>query len=255
MAVHLPAVEDVLTDGVYGGEDGGERVEVFDGHPDAEGGVLLSEELSAGHLLAVAGADPFAEAELQGAEHDGDAALDDEEVPVRVGRGDDVVEGLAQYNGEGEGPDVEGGPAYTADGAAHLWGEVLEEDGGDEGEDNLGEDATDEMTIEGYAVKTWWISPEKDSLSYKNGSCIPVKEGLKVYAEWVERKGPDIPLFGLPGDANGDESLDMKDVLAMRKSLAGLSVSPYYPELADINEDGSVDMKDVLFLRKQLAGV
>ncbi len=115
--------------------------------------------------------------------------------------------------------------------------------------------APDEMTIEGYAVKTWWISPEKDSLSYKNGSCIPVKEGLKVYAEWVERKGPDIPLFGLPGDANGDESLDMKDVLAMRKSLAGLSVTPYYPELADINEDGSVDMKDVLFLRKQLAGV
>ena len=64
VAVHLPAVEDILADGVYGGEDGGEGVEVFDGHPDAEGGVLLSEELSAGHLFTVAGADPFSEAEL-----------------------------------------------------------------------------------------------------------------------------------------------------------------------------------------------
>lgn len=57
------------------------------------------------------------------------------------------------------------------------------------------------------------------------------------------------------GDATGDSSVDMKDVLAIRKSLAGLSVSEYDAEAADANGDSSVDMKDVLLIRKYLAGL
>ena len=56
------------------------------------------------------------------------------------------------------------------------------------------------------------------------------------------------------GDANNDGAVNMKDVLLMRKYLAGLDVE-YNAENADCNGDGDVNMKDVLMLRKYLAGL
>lgn len=54
------------------------------------------------------------------------------------------------------------------------------------------------------------------------------------------------------GDVDFDKSVDMKDVLSLRKSIAKL---PAAVEIysTDLNADGSVDMKDVLTLRKQIA--
>ena len=54
------------------------------------------------------------------------------------------------------------------------------------------------------------------------------------------------------GDANGDGSVNMKDVLLMRKYLAGMDVE-MEEEAADVTKDGDVNMKDVLLLRKFLA--
>ncbi|MBR3290328.1 MAG: dockerin type I repeat-containing protein [Clostridia bacterium] len=56
------------------------------------------------------------------------------------------------------------------------------------------------------------------------------------------------------GDANGDGSADMKDVLIIRRYIAG---EPIMIDLAaaDINRDGSVDMKDVLKLRRCIANM
>ena len=58
----------------------------------------------------------------------------------------------------------------------------------------------------------------------------------------------------LLGDANDDGAVNMKDVLLMRKYLAGMDVE-YNAENADCNGDGDVNMKDVLMLRKYLAGI
>ncbi len=55
------------------------------------------------------------------------------------------------------------------------------------------------------------------------------------------------------GDANNDGNTDMKDVLAMRKYIAGIFDSLENPENANVNHDDYIDMKDVLFLRKFLA--
>ncbi len=56
------------------------------------------------------------------------------------------------------------------------------------------------------------------------------------------------------GDANMDDTIDMKDVLIIRKYLAGM-VEEYNLDLlaADCNQDASIDMKDVLMLRRYLA--
>lgn len=62
-----------------------------------------------------------------------------------------------------------------------------------------------------------------------------------------------VPDVRLRGDANGDGAVNMKDVLALRKFLAGLDVS--LTEAADRNGDGTVNMKDVLSLRRFLAGL
>lgn len=56
------------------------------------------------------------------------------------------------------------------------------------------------------------------------------------------------------GDANEDGSVDMKDILSIRKNLAGLDVH-IDMDLSDVNFDGLVDMKDILQLRKFLAGL
>ena len=56
------------------------------------------------------------------------------------------------------------------------------------------------------------------------------------------------------GDANGDGAVNMKDVLAMRKYIAGLE-SKVDVTAADVNGDGAVNMKDVLHVRKFLANL
>lgn len=56
------------------------------------------------------------------------------------------------------------------------------------------------------------------------------------------------------GDVNGDNSLDMKDVLVLRKYIAGMG-GELDMAAADLNRDGSVDMKDVLMMRKIIAGL
>ena len=56
------------------------------------------------------------------------------------------------------------------------------------------------------------------------------------------------------GDANGDSSVDMKDVLIMRKFIAGMNAL-LNQATADVDGDGQVTMKDVLLIRKFIAGL
>ncbi|MBR3289502.1 MAG: dockerin type I repeat-containing protein, partial [Clostridia bacterium] len=56
------------------------------------------------------------------------------------------------------------------------------------------------------------------------------------------------------GDANSDGSVDMKDVLVIRKYIAKLiDETALNLANADANADGGVDMKDVLIIRKYIA--
>ena len=56
------------------------------------------------------------------------------------------------------------------------------------------------------------------------------------------------------GDANGDGEVNMKDVLLVRKYMAGSAVEMDMLA-ADATDDGAVNMKDVLAIRKHVAGI
>ena len=59
----------------------------------------------------------------------------------------------------------------------------------------------------------------------------------------------------LRGDVNDDGTLSMKDVLAIRRLLAGdYTEADAFTLAADVDGDGSLTMKDVLKLRKIIAG-
>ena len=63
------------------------------------------------------------------------------------------------------------------------------------------------------------------------------------------------PTF-IAGDADGSGALNMKDVLLLRKVIAGAdSLDMRYFKNADLDGSGTLNMKDVLKLRKMLAGV
>ena len=55
------------------------------------------------------------------------------------------------------------------------------------------------------------------------------------------------------GDVNADGTVNMKDVLGLRRFLAGLDTG--VAGNGDVNGDGDVNMKDVLMLRRYLAGL
>lgn len=54
------------------------------------------------------------------------------------------------------------------------------------------------------------------------------------------------------GDTNGDGSIDMKDVLLLRKFIAGQDVQ-IIEDACDVNADDEIDLKDLLAVRKYIA--
>ena len=56
------------------------------------------------------------------------------------------------------------------------------------------------------------------------------------------------------GDANGDGDVNLKDVVAIRRYLAGGWEQTFFESAADVNKDKSIDLKDVVMLRRYLAG-
>ena len=57
-----------------------------------------------------------------------------------------------------------------------------------------------------------------------------------------------------PGDANGDNEIDLKDVVLIRRLLSGGWDVKINESNADVNQDGYVDLKDVVIIRRYLSG-
>ena len=57
-----------------------------------------------------------------------------------------------------------------------------------------------------------------------------------------------------PGDVNGDDKIDVKDIIILRRFIAGGYDISYVEAAVDINKDGSNDVKDIITLRRYIAG-
>jgi hypothetical protein len=58
----------------------------------------------------------------------------------------------------------------------------------------------------------------------------------------------------IPGDVTGDESVDVKDIIILRRFIASGYDITYVEDAVDINRDGSNDVKDIITLRRYIAG-
>ena len=58
---------------------------------------------------------------------------------------------------------------------------------------------------------------------------------------------------GLPGDADGDGALNVKDIVCMKKYIAG-GIAEIEFNCADLDGDGAVSFKDLALLKKLIAG-
>ena len=92
--------------------------------------------------------------------------------------------------------------------------------------------------------------------SYGVGDTLHI-DGMEIYAYRAQPSSSETTPSGTAsiGDANGDGSVNMKDVLVMRKFLAELDPAGFDQEAADVTHDGVVNMKDVLKIRKFLAEI
>ena len=84
-------------------------------------------------------------------------------------------------------------------------------------------------------------------------------EGTKLYTctvcghtktETLDKLVPEYTL----GDPNGDGEIDVKDVIAIRRFIAGGYDIAIADKAADVNKDGKVDIKDVIVIRRYIAG-
>ena len=67
-------------------------------------------------------------------------------------------------------------------------------------------------------------------------------------------EGTTNPPVPLPGDVDGDSFLTVKDILLIRKAIAGIfEFSKYAGRAADVNRDGYIDMKDVLAIMRNIS--
>ena len=103
-------------------------------------------------------------------------------------------------------------------------------------------------TRTGYTFLGWTSITESDLVEYEKGDHYYYDSSVTLYAIWAE----DQPAY-MPGDINGDNTVNNKDLTRLMKYLAGEDVSVTEYAL-DINGDGTVNNKDLTRLMKYLAG-
>ena len=105
----------------------------------------------------------------------------------------------------------------------------------------LGHDFEEEFTVD--------VQPTETTPGQKSRHCTRCSEVTDV-----TEIPPSKPQYDI-GDANCDGSLNMKDVLFLRKIIAGTEgLTAEQMKYADLDGNGDINMKDVLKLRKIIAG-
>ena len=89
-----------------------------------------------------------------------------------------------------------------------------------------------------------------------NAKSVIITNGIKSYAG-VAAAGKSFALTATksePGDVNGDGAINLKDVVLLRRYIAGGWNVTVDEDIADVNSDKTVNLKDVVLLRRYIAG-
>ena len=70
----------------------------------------------------------------------------------------------------------------------------------------------------------------------------------------VAIKNGSITVVEMLGDVNGDGVIDVADVVALRRYLAGGYNIVIDEKAADVNQDGQITIADVIALRRMITG-
>lgn len=111
--------------------------------------------------------------------------------------------------------------------------------------------STEEPLREGYAFMGWSRDELAKRAEYVLGDLFSEDASVVLYAVWRDENSTL-----LLGDANEDEVVNIKDVTAIQKHLAGISfLSSEAESIADTDMNGAVNIKDATAIQKHLAGI
>ena len=125
---------------------------------------------------------------------------------------------------------------------------------------------TEEVAVAAYCEKDAFTEQRTVNYGLSDGSTkvVTEKSALKHSYVWNETEQMYVcetcnhcvaeRADGLVGDVNSDDAINLKDVVLLRKYVAGFDDIDINIEAADTNGDDSINLKDVVLLRKYVAG-
>ncbi len=98
-----------------------------------------------------------------------------------------------------------------------------------------------------YVLDGWFTQPKGGEQITEHTQFTTADDRI-WYAQW------SADTDWLPGDADQDNSVDLRDVTVLQRWLAGGWDAQLEFDHADVNADGKLDLRDVMLLRRYLAG-
>ncbi len=110
-----------------------------------------------------------------------------------------------------------------------------------------------DMTDGKYNIGTWTPTFEDTTLPGKDTPSNPT-DGPTDAPTNVPTELPTNPSYMI-GDADGDNTINIKDATAIQKKIAEIEVTSFNEAAADANLDGQVNIKDATEIQKSIAGL
>lgn len=117
------------------------------------------------------------------------------------------------------------------------------------------------ITLETLGTRWGWEKTKVWRFFKKHG------DKYNIYVTWVSGVDEDLNpvdmatmngeisiISYIPGDVNGDETIDIADVILIRRYITGGYGVEVPENAADVNKDGVVDIADVILIRRYITG-
>ena len=91
------------------------------------------------------------------------------------------------------------------------------------------------------------------AIDTRANAAVTVLIANQTVSEIPSQTQPGTFTVGMPGDINGDGTVDISDVILCLRQAVGLDTPN--PSVADMNGDGTVDISDVILILRKAVGL